>query len=224
MAKHLRGELKKAGDPAKADGMRNYLKTDQPFYGVQAGPRRKIFREAAGRFSISSRQEYNKLVLDLWNGQCREEMYLALDAAERYPKYRDGKSWPLYEKLMKSASNWDTLDWICAKLLGPLVLSNRKFEKKLVEWSAAKSFWVRRASLLTHLHHREQTNTALLAETILKLCQEKEFFIRKAIGWVLRDYSYTDPAWVKKFVEKHGGSLSGLSRREALKQIQREQS
>jgi len=224
MAGFLREEMKKAGDPVKAEGMQNYLKTGQPFYGVQAGPRRKIFRDASKRFEISSRDEYEELILDLWNGQYREDMYLALDAAEHYREYRDEKSWPLYENLMKSATNWDTLDWICAKLISPLVTSNRHFEKKLILWSRAESFWVRRASLLAHLHHRERTNTRLLAGTILKLCREREFFIRKAIGWVLRDYSYTDPAWVQGFVEKHEGSLSGLSIREALKQIQRKRS
>ncbi|MCB0173573.1 MAG: DNA alkylation repair protein, partial [Anaerolineae bacterium] len=83
------------------------------------------------------------------------------------------------------------------------------------------NFWVRRASLLAHLRHKEQTNTQLLADTILALCHESEFFIRKAIGWVLRDYSYTDPAWVSNFVAQYDDRLSGLSKREALKQINR---
>jgi 3-methyladenine DNA glycosylase AlkD len=125
----------------------------------------------------------------------------------------------LYERLVRSAPHWDTLDWIAAKLISPLVRQHREFEAELIKWSADDNFWVRRAALLAHLHHKEETNTDLLGQTILRLCHEKEFFIRKAIGWVLRDYAYTDPAWVRAFVAAHETELSGLSRREALKQI-----
>jgi 3-methyladenine DNA glycosylase AlkD len=223
MVKFLTEEMKKAGEPAKATGMQAYMKTDQPFYGVQAGPRRKIFRQAAKSYPVSSRKEYENLILELWKGRYREDMYQALEVAERYTQYRDERSWPLFERLVNSATNWDTLDWIAGKLVNRLVLENRKFEKKLIQWSKSGNFWVRRASLLAHLHHKHETNTRLLSETILSLCHEEEFFIRKAIGCILRDYSYTDPRWVNAFVEKHRDSLSGLSIREALKQIQREE-
>jgi 3-methyladenine DNA glycosylase AlkD/ADP-ribose pyrophosphatase YjhB (NUDIX family) len=221
MVDYLTGELRKAGDPEKAIQMQAYMKTTQRFYGVQAGPRRKIFRKAAKKFAVRSRSEYSQIIFELWNGSHREDMYQALEVAEHYKEFRDKRSWSIYEKLVKSAPHWDTLDWIAGKLISPLVASNRELEKHLVKWARSKNFWVRRASLLAHLHHRGETNSELLAETILSLSHEKEFFIRKAIGWILRDYSYADPAWVRGFVEENQDRLSGLSKREALKHINR---
>ena len=217
----IRQDLEKAADPQKAQAMQAYMKTDQKFYGVQASERRSIFKTAAKKHPINSRQQYKQVILELWQGTYREDMYQALEVAERFKAYRDGESLPLYERLIETSPNWDTLDWIAGKLVSALILSDRHLETRLVGWSEAPNFWVRRAALLAHLHHREQTNTELLTETILKLAHEKEFFIRKAIGWVLRDYSYTNPQWVRQFVATHADLLSGLSKREALKQINR---
>ena len=219
----IRVALEKAADPQKALSMQAYMKTDQKFYGVQARERRSLFKTAAKKHPINSRRQYKQVILELWQGTYREDMYQALEVAERYKSYRDEASLPLYERLIETAPNWDTLDWIAGKLVSALILSDRHLETRLVEWSEAPSFWVRRAALLAHLHHREQTNTELLTETILKLAHEKEFFIRKAIGWVLRDYSYANPQWVKRFVERYSDLLSGLSRREALKHIKRQE-
>ena len=217
----IRDGLQKASDPQKARQMQAYMKTEQPFYGVQAPERRRLLRAAARIYPITSRRQYNRVILTLWNGKYREEMYQALGVAEWIKAYRDAASFPLYEKLIKTAPNWDTLDWIAGKLVSTLILSNRQLESRLVAWSSSPNMWVRRASLLAHLHHRELTNTDLLAETILKLAPEKAFFIRKAIGWVLRDYSYTDPHWVARFIDRHAQVLSTLSRREALAHIHR---
>jgi len=214
-------ELKKVGDPETAKGMQAYMKTSQPFYGVQAGPRRKSFKQVAKNFKDLTRQEYEQVIFELWNGEYREDMYQALEVAEHYKAYRDLASWPIYDRLVKTAPHWDTLDWIAGKIVSPLVLQHRELEERLVEWSKDNNFWVRRASLLAHLHHKEQTNKALLADTILTLAHEEEFFIRKAIGWILRDYSYANPEWVETFVNEHETELSGLSKREALKQINR---
>ena len=217
----IREDLRKAANPQKAREMQAYMKTDQPFYGVPAPERRRLFRAATKKHPITSRREYDQVILELWQGTHREEMYQALEVAERYKSYRDGESLPLYERLIDTSPNWDTLDWIAGKMISTLILVNRQLELRLVAWSESPNLWVRRAALLAHLRHREQTNTFLLSDTILKLAHEKEFFIRKAIGWVLRDYSYANPGWVKKFVKQHDGKLSSLSRREALKHIKR---
>lgn len=217
----IRQQLKEHADPDKAGPMQAYMKTDQPFYGVQAGVRKKLLKAATKDFKNIRRQEYEQIVLELWEGKYREEMYQALEVACHYKKFRDEASWPLYEKLTRSATWWDTLDWIAGHLVGLLVLEHRHLETNLTNWSEDPNLWVRRASLLAHLKHKETTNTKLLTDTILKLCHEQEFFIRKAIGWALRQYSHTNPKWVKDFVSKHEQKLSGLSKREALKHIQR---
>ncbi|NHZ87315.1 MAG: DNA alkylation repair protein [Planctomycetia bacterium] len=217
----IKTELKRHGNTVKAPQMQAYMKTDQPFYGVQSKPRKQIFRDAIKKYPITSQENWELIILELWNGTHREEMYQALEVAERYKIYHDETAWNLFEKLLRSATNWDTVDWLSSNLIGRLVEKYRHFERQLVEWSADENFWVRRASILAHLKHKEKTNINLLSQTILKLAHEKEFFIRKAIGWVLRQYSYADSDWVLQFVKNHEDELSGLSKREALKAINR---
>jgi 3-methyladenine DNA glycosylase AlkD len=219
MVIYIKAELRKAGDSEKAAAMQAYMKTDQKFYGVQANPRRTIFREAKKRYPVSMWNNYENLILQLWNGKYREEMYQALEVAEAYKQFRVERSWNLYEYLVRSATNWDTLDWIAAKLIGELVLEYRHFESDLKRWIEDENLWVRRAALLAHLKHKKHTNTKLLAYTIKKLAHEEEFFIRKAIGWVLRNYAHTDPQWVNSYVESNKSILSNLSIREATKNL-----
>ncbi len=218
----IRSELQRLADPTRAAEMQRYMKTDQPFYGVRAPLRKKIFREAKMSSPLTCRVDYETAILDLWSGSHREEMFMALEVAERFKIFHTEESWPLFEQLVATAPHWDTLDWLASNIIGPLVLRNRALETHLIAWSDSPNLWVRRAALLGHLKHKEKTNTALLAATIRKLAGEKEFFIRKAIGWVLRDYSYTDPEWVDSFVREHQDELSGLSRREALKHLCRQ--
>ncbi|MCF7805393.1 MAG: DNA alkylation repair protein [Candidatus Marinimicrobia bacterium] len=222
MVQYLIEEMERNRDPEKAKPMQAYMKTDQPFYGIQAKPRREIFRKAKRKFPIDSREEWEQVGRQLWTGEHREEMYMALEVAERYKQFRDEEAMPLFEYLAETAPHWDTLDWIAGKLISSLILAHREFESKLREWRESENLWMRRASLLAHLKHKEETNTELLAKSVLLLAHEDEFFIRKAIGWVLRDYSYANPDWVQEFVDKHAAELSGLSRREALKKINRD--
>ena len=146
---------------------------------------------------------------------------MALELATGRKKWVTEDSLPLYIELVRSAGWWDTLDWIAAHLISPLLRQNRQLEALLIEWRRDEGMWVRRAALLSQLNHKTAVNRELLAETILLLSGEKEFFIRKAIGWVLRDVSYSFPDWVAAFVETHHDALSGLSRREAMKDIDR---
>ena len=218
---YIKKQLADLGDPEKADQMQAYMKTEQPFFGVQAKPRRKIARQAIKKFPITSREEYESVIQDLWEDEYRESNYQALEVAE-LKEFHAIESFGLYDKLVKSAPHWDTLDWLAGKIVSPLVLKHRELEDNLREWNTDENFWVRRASLLSHLHHKEELNSELLAEFILRLAHEQEFFIRKAIGWILRDYSYVNPEWVSDFVKNHETKLSGLSKREALKKIQKE--
>ena len=155
--KYIKNELMRNGDRVKAPQMQAYMKTEQPFYGVQSKLRKQIFRDAIKKHPITSREEWEKVILELWNGTHREEMYQALEVAERYKKYHDESAWQLFEKLLRSASNWDTVDWLSSNLIGELVYRYRHFEKQLVKWSNDDNFWVSRASLLAHLKHKEKT-------------------------------------------------------------------
>lgn len=220
LAKQIFTNMAQARDPAKAAPMQAYMKTDQPFYGIQAKERRAIFKECVAAHPVDCQSDYEDVVRTLWDGERREDMYQALETAEHFKTFRTAASWRLYEELVYSAPHWDTLDWIAGKLVSALLLQERaRFEKRLVAWRTDDNFWVRRASLLAHLHHGKETDRELLGETIQLLMPEKEFFIRKAIGWILRDFANTDPLWVIEFTRQVEQGLSGLSRREALKHV-----
>lgn len=218
-ANYLINQLQQSANRQKAPQMQAYMKTQQPFYGVAAPDRKKLFREAKKQFSISSQREYEDTVLTLWQASHRESQYQALEVAEAFKAFRNPDSMGLYEELLLSAENWDTVDWIAITLVGLLVLKHPSLENQLVDWRGHDNFWMRRSSLIAHIKHKDHTNTDLLSDTIVTLCHETEFFIRKAIGWVLREYSKTDPGWVEAFVLDNETRLSGLSKREALKRI-----
>lgn len=217
MVSYLRNELQKAADAEKARPMEAYMKNLQRFYGVAMPARKKMFQSARKQYDIHSYEEYESVVKELWSGKFREELYFAIDIAMRYKAFRTDKAMKLYENMLKSADNWDTVDTIASHLVGELVLHNRKHEARLKKWARSKNMWLRRTSLLAHLRHKKQTNVRLLQETILLLTDENEFFIQKAIGWILRQYAYSDPKWVRQFVKKHSGRMSNLAKREALK-------
>ncbi|MBC7004680.1 DNA alkylation repair protein [Photobacterium sp. BZF1] len=215
----MQQRMAEAGNPDDAKAMQAYMKTEQPFYGVKAPERKAIFKQAREHTKIASFIEYKRLVLWLWSGENREEQYLAMDAAEYYKPFRTLEAFPVYEEMLNEASHWDTVDKLASNLIGPLVKEHRELEGVVRGWRESENMWLRRASLLVHLKHKAETNLPLLEETILMLASEKEFFIRKAIGWVLREYAKTDAEFVKRFVMTYQEQLSPLSRQEALKNI-----
>ncbi|MCB0154883.1 MAG: DNA alkylation repair protein, partial [Anaerolineae bacterium] len=124
----IQADLQKLADSAKAEPMQAYMKTKQPFYGVTAGPRRKSFKVVARQFKAISRADYEQIITELWAGPYREEMYQALELIDHYQAYRDQQSWPLYERLVRSAPHWDTLDWLAGGPISELVRRQRTFE------------------------------------------------------------------------------------------------
>ena len=220
----LREGLLLNANPQNAEPMEAYMKHVQAYYGIKTEQRRALFREAKAAFPIDSRDDYEAVVRELWGGPLREEKYQALEVAEHTRDFLDADSCGLYSELLHSSGNWwDTVDWISTRLISPIILADRTLEAVLPQWRTSENMWVRRASLLAHIKHRGETNRELLAETILMLAPEREFFIRKAIGWTLREFSKTDPAWVQSFVTAHAAQLSSLSCREALKRIAKQQ-
>lgn len=223
MVIYMQQHLVEVSNADDAISMQEYMKTEQPFYGVKAPERKAVFKKAREHTDVADFVQYRRLVLWLWSGVYREELYLAMDVAEYYKAFRTPDAFSIYEEMLETADNWDTVDKLASNLIGGLVKDYREFEAKLIEWRQSDNMWLRRASLLAHLKHKDDTNIPLLEETILLLANEKEFFIRKAIGWVLREFSKTNPDYVIDFVEKHNEQLSELSKKEALKVINKEE-
>ncbi|HEY9718777.1 MAG TPA: DNA alkylation repair protein [Trichormus sp.] len=209
-------------DAGKAVEMAAYMKTEMPFYGVQKPDRLPIYKELAKAFLPQNRKDYERNILSLWSQPHREEKYAALEYACMFPTHVTAGSLPLYEELIRSGAWWDFVDVVAINLVGHAFLNNRKAIKGTINaWSGDADMWIRRTSLICHNHHKRDTDQTQLFKTCLKLSDEKEFFIRKAIGWALREYSYVDPKAVQEFVLANRNRLSPLSFKEGTKQLVR---
>jgi 3-methyladenine DNA glycosylase AlkD len=212
--------LIQAADPAKARSMASYMRTEMPFYGVSSPERKTISNLLAREFPARSRTEYVRAVRTLWHGDSREEKYLAVAYARLSPRYVTLSSIPIYKMMITQGAWWDFVDEIAAHLVGSVLLGQRDGLTPTMEsWTTSNDMWLRRTSIICQLRHKAVTDTALLEMACSRNLGSTEFFIRKAIGWTLREYAKTDPSWVTAYVERHKDEMSGLTHREAVKHL-----
>lgn len=212
--------LSDVADPEKAGPMAAYLKTDMPFYGVQKAQQRPIVVEIARECPPASRSDYVDVVRALWGLDHREEKYLALGYARAFDDHVVFDTVDLYRDLIVDGAWWDLVDEAAIKLVGRALFKQRAVVTPIVEgWIADDDLWVRRTSIICQIGHKNETDTGLLTAACAANLDDTDFFIRKAIGWALRDFARTDPDWVRAFVAEYGDSMSGLSRREATKHL-----
>jgi 3-methyladenine DNA glycosylase AlkD len=220
--KFLLAEYAPFADPDKAVEMAAYMKTDMPFWGIQKPDREPIYRELAKKFAPANHDEYSQVIRKLWSGKQREEKYAALDYAVRCKKFVDKSMIPLYEELVREGAWWDLVDPLATLLIGVAFLNDQKSVKPIMkEWIDDDDMWIRRTAILSMNKHKDKTDEKLLYDFCLQRAHEKEFFIRKAIGWALREYSYKAPDSVIKFLRTNKSKLSPLSYREGAKQLVR---
>jgi 3-methyladenine DNA glycosylase AlkD len=220
IARFVAREFCKQANAKKAKEMAAYMKTTMPFYGVQKPDRLPVFKELTSKFRPSTQKEYEANVLSLWNQKHREEKYAALEYATYFKPFICQESMPLYERLIREGAWWDFVDVIAIHLVGTVLLDDRRPTQKMLDhFVQDEDMWIRRTAILAHNRHKEETDAAKLFKHCLLLAPEKEFFIRKAIGWALREYAYTAPQAVRRFVKENNEQLSPLSVREALKRI-----
>jgi len=222
-------ELEKAGDPGRAKGQQAYMKSAMPFRGVSAPQLKTTLRPllADPAYRLVDRDEWEATIRGLWDGALfREERYAAL-AISGHRSYRlwalDRSAMPLYLYLVESGAWWDFVDEIAAHRVGPVLRAHPEPEsERMRSWAIAGSMWVRRAAILSQLSSKDVTDRQLLLDCITPNLADREFFIRKAIGWSLRQYARsgtTAADWVRRTVDDLGPRLSPLSRREALKHL-----
>jgi 3-methyladenine DNA glycosylase AlkD len=210
----VRAELAARARPDKAADMQAYLKSAMPLYGVPRAGHREIARALP---PLEGFDVWRDAVLELWRGaEHREERYVALDliALPRYRAYRTMDALPLYEELTVTGAWWDLVDPVATRRLEELWPD---VVPVLRRWSAGDDMWLRRSAIIAQVHRKADTDFPLLAELIEPNRGDREFFIRKAIGWALRSYAWVEPEVVRHYCETH--ELSGLSRREALKNV-----
>ncbi|PZS29911.1 MAG: DNA alkylation repair protein [Pseudonocardiales bacterium] len=218
----IRQALHSAADPEQAPGMQAYMKSAMPYLGVRVPQVRAIVRAAARERPPSAIGALRATTLMLWHGAAhREERYAAtaLTDVVAARRLRAPELITLYEELIVSGAWWDHVDEL-SRRVGELLLAFPVEIRPIVSaWQRSTDHWLRRASIICQLGASEHTDIELLTAAILASAPEGDFFLRKGIGWALRDYARTDPQWVRAFVEEHAGQLSPLSRREALKRI-----
>ncbi|KQN88773.1 DNA alkylation repair protein [Arthrobacter sp. Leaf69] len=216
----IRTRLHRAADPARAAGAQAYLKSEMPSLGVRVPEVRRIVKAAARELPPGSLPELQSTVLALWrDAGWREERYAAIDLTGLRLAAGEWSMLPVYEEIIRSGAWWDLVDGVSHRLCGLLQTHREDMSSVLRRWSTDADLWIRRASITAQLGAKSETDPALLAAVIEPNLADPEFFIRKAIGWALRDFAATDPDWVRDFVARHGGALSPLSRREALRKI-----
>jgi 3-methyladenine DNA glycosylase AlkD len=214
----VRAALRAAADPERARGMQAYLKTTEPCLGVRLPDVRRIVAAAVLEHPPGSSEEVRTAAQALWReATAREERYAAI-AVTGLPAARGAlELLPLYEEMITTGAWWDLVDGISGRIRDLLLAHPAQLRPVLRRWARAEDRWLRRSAIIAQLGAKERTDTALLTEVIVVNAADPEFFVRKAIGWALRDLTKTDPAWVRGFLAEH--ELSPLSRREAAKHL-----
>lgn len=215
--------LTAAAEPGRAAGMQAYMKSEMPFLGVSARPLRTACRSVFAELAYDDAQAWQDDVLSIWRGaRFREERYAAIEltgirAARRF---QDLSALPMYEEMIVNGAWWDYVDTLATHRLWAILRHDRAaMTKAMLGWSRDGDMWKRRSAILCQIPAKGNTDLSLLYACIEPSLGSREFFLRKAIGWALRQYAWTDPHEIARYVAAHDDQLSGLSRREALKNM-----
>jgi 3-methyladenine DNA glycosylase AlkD len=209
-------------DPVKADAMRAYMKSSMPYRGVASPEVKTIVGTLVAQYPFATPDAWSAAALQLWREAAfREERYVCLGILghRRYTGWREPGMLPVYVELITTGAWWDFVDDIASRHVGPILRADPTAVTPVVRgWTTSADMWLRRTSIICQLGAKEAIDLDLLVEAIEANATDGAFFIRKAIGWALRQHARHDPDWVRGFVDGHP-ELSPLSRREALKHL-----
>lgn len=230
MTRSLRADLiarlSAAGDPDRAAGQQRYMKSELPFHGVRVPEVRRLARAVMADHPIPDADTWEATVLGIWRRAThREQRYGAIELAYAplYRRWLGPGRLDMVEEMVVTGAWWDYVDQLAAKHVGHLLASYPEdMRPVLLAWSEDHDIWRRRTSILAQLGFKADTDAELLFALIKPSLASQEFFLRKAIGWALREYSKTRPDAVTDYVATNHRRLSPLSRREALKVIDRQ--
>ena len=216
----LRRDLQALSDRERALGMRRYMKSEMPYYGVASPDVKAICKKRFADLHVESFPQWETMVRYLWDTAAfREERYCVLQLVGHKSGrlFQTPEALPLYEHLIVDGAWWDYVDDIASHRLGPILLTHpREMKKAMRTWSRDDNMWKRRSAILCQITLKERTDLKLLDDCIRPSIASREFFLRKAIGWALRSYAWTDLRFVEHYLKTHP-KLSPLSQREALK-------
>jgi len=216
----LRSAYELQANPERAAKKNAYMRNQFTHFGLVAQEQHELLKSYLKDHGIPEKSNLPELIELLWKQPEREFQHFGMELLTKYSKKVDSDFIEVYEFMTISKSWWDTIDMIASHLVGTHF---KRFPELIPvyteKWMASDNFWLQRTALLFQLKYKKDTDLDLMFDLIIRLANEKEFFIRKAIGWILREYSKTDPQAVIQFVESN--QLSHLSKTEALKVINR---
>jgi 3-methyladenine DNA glycosylase AlkD len=217
----LRAALRAHADPIKAGPMQAYMKSTMPYLGITSTPLAALCRTHLAAHHLKTVARWRDLTLTLWrDADVREERYAAIAITRHrlYDDYQTLAAIPMYREMIVTGAWWDYVDVIASHQIGGLLLRHPKeMAKTLRAWSRGDDMWLRRTSIIAQLRFRRDLDLQLLYDCIEPSMDSREFFLRKAIGWSLRQHARIDAREVLRYVTTHRARLSGLSKREALK-------
>ncbi|WP_328431113.1 DNA alkylation repair protein [Streptomyces sp. NBC_00453] len=208
-----------AADPERAAPMRAYMKDVAPFLGLTTPARRALSRTVLEGLPRPDEPDCAAIALRCWQLPEREYHYFAVDYLRRHARVCSSGFLPVARHLAATLSWWDTVDALAAHVVGALVAADPALRADMDAWIVDEDLWVARTALLHQLRHKERTDSERLFSYCLRQSGHPEFFVRKAIGWSLREYAKTDPEAVRTFLARERGRFAPLSVREALKNI-----
>jgi len=219
----LRRGLRRVAQSEKAKPMQAYMKSNMPYLGVPTPEANRVFNSVFAPLEFADSKSWRRAILSLWrHARFREERYgaIALARQRRFAAYQTIDALPMYEEMIVTGAWWDFVDTIAAHGIGSLLRTDRpRMRRAMLQWSRSPDIWKRRTSILCQLTFKKDTDLKLLYACIEPSMDSTEFFLRKAIGWALRQYAWTNPDEVRRYVQENVTRLSPLSRREALKNI-----
>ena len=201
----------------QARKMSKYMLNKFEYIGIKTPERRKIFKNFFKEYKNEEKIDW-EFVNKCWENKYREFQYVAADYLKNMKDKLTIDDIPKFKQLILKKSWWDTIDNL-DMTIGALALKDSNVNKILLEWSIDENIWLRRIAIDHQLLRKEKTNTELLEKILKNNLGQAEFFINKAIGWALRDYSKTNPEWVKNFIEKNRENMAKLSIKEASKYL-----
>ena len=209
-------DLKAVANPDDAVAMKAYMKNKFEFLGVKTPARRKLAK-AFFKQQTDSVIDWN-FINEAWNNPYRELQYATLDYLESRKKLFTPSELPRLKELAQTKSWWYTIDFL-DRLVGSIIARFPETKEIILSWSCDEDIWLRRLAIDHQLLKKEEMDTGLLEKILVNNLGQTEFFINKAIGWALRDYSKTNPNWVRDFIERHQAEMAALCIREGSKYL-----
>ena len=200
-----------------AESMSKYMKDKFRFLGVRATTRTEIYKKYFPDARKTKTIDWD-FVENCWNKEEREFQYVVVYYLKAMQKFLKREDISRLKYLIVTKSWWDTVD-LLAKVIGSLIIRIKGYDQIMLEWSKDSNIWLRRVAILYQLSLKDKVDKQVLDEILVNNLGDSEFFINKAVGWALRDYSKYNPEWVREFIKKNKENMANLSIREASKYI-----